>query len=126
MYILSLRPWRFISGPRRESISGLITLIMIRGTNARTVTDIPTGKQLPIIAFQISSLSLMRHAVGIMEGWSVAKYQIPIPNDQNSFGILKLGPRPQGVESKRSADNFGHCDLFDICDLLFGIFWSVG
>ena len=47
MYILLLRPWRFISGPRRESKSGLITLIMIRGTDARTVTDIPTGKQLP-------------------------------------------------------------------------------
>ena len=41
---------------------------------------------------------------------------------QNRFGILKLGTRPQGGESKRSADNFGHCDLFDICDLLFGIF----
>jgi hypothetical protein len=38
------------------------------------------------------------------------------------FGILKLGPHPQGGESKRSADNFGHCDLFDIWDLLFGIF----
>ena len=49
---------------------------MIRGTDARTVTDIPTGKQLPIIAFQISTLSLMRDPVGIMEGWSVAKYQI--------------------------------------------------
>ena len=77
MYILSLRPWRFISGPRRESISGLITLIMIRGTDARTVTDIPTGKQLHIIAFQIFSLFLMRDPVGVMEGWSVAKYQIP-------------------------------------------------
>ncbi|MES0397041.1 MAG: hypothetical protein ABUK17_05795, partial [Syntrophobacteria bacterium] len=44
------------------------------------------------------------------------KSQIPIFNDQNSFGILKLGTRPQGGESKRSADNFGHCDL------LFGIF----
>jgi len=49
------------------------------------------------------------------------KSQIPIFNDQNRFGILKLGTRPQGGESKRSADNFGHCDLFDICDLLFGI-----
>jgi hypothetical protein len=38
---------------------------------------------------------------------------------QKRFGILKLGTRPQGGESKRSADNFGHCDLFDICDLLF-------
>jgi hypothetical protein len=45
------------------------------------------------------------------------KSQIPIFNDQNMFGILKLGTRPQGGESKRSADNFGHCDLFVICDL---------
>jgi hypothetical protein len=33
------------------------------------------------------------------------KSQIPISNDLNRFGI----------------SNFGHCDLFDICDLLFGI-----
>jgi hypothetical protein len=33
------------------------------------------------------------------------KSQIPIPNDQKKFGIL----------------NFGHCDLFDVCGLLFGI-----
>jgi hypothetical protein len=33
------------------------------------------------------------------------KSQIPISNDQNRFGIL----------------NFGHCYLFDICDLGFGI-----
>jgi len=45
------------------------------------------------------------------------KSQIPIFNDQNRFGILKLGTQPQGGESKRSADNFGHCDLFDICGL---------
>ena len=38
---------------------------------------------------------------------------------RNRFGILKLGPRPQGGESKRSADNFGHCYLFVICDLEF-------
>jgi len=50
------------------------------------------------------------------------KSQISIFNDQNRFGILKLGTRPQGGESKRSADNFGHCDLFVICNLLFGIF----
>ena len=31
----------------------------------------------------------------------------------------KLGPRPQGWESKRSADNFGHCYLFAICHLEF-------
>jgi hypothetical protein len=50
------------------------------------------------------------------------KSQIPIPNDRNMFGILKLGTRPQGGESKRSADNFGHCDLFGICNLLFELF----
>jgi len=33
------------------------------------------------------------------------KSQIPIINHQNMFGI----------------SNLGHCDLFDICDLLFGI-----
>jgi hypothetical protein len=38
---------------------------------------------------------------------------------KNRFGILKLGTRPQGGESKRSADNFGYCDLFVICDLEF-------
>ena len=32
---------------------------------------------------------------------------------------MKLGTRPQGGESKRSADNFGHCYLFDIWDLEF-------
>jgi hypothetical protein len=53
---------------------------------------------------------------------SNSKHQIPISNDQNRFGILKLGTRPQGGESKRSEDNFDHCDLFGICDLLFGIF----
>jgi hypothetical protein len=36
------------------------------------------------------------------------KSQIPIFNDQNSFGI----------------SNFGHCDLFGICDLSFGISFS--
>ena len=38
---------------------------------------------------------------------------------KDRFGILKLGTRPQGGESKRSADNFGHCYLFDIWDLEF-------
>jgi hypothetical protein len=50
------------------------------------------------------------------------KSQIPILNDQNRFGILTLGTRPQGGESKRSADNFGHRYLFDICDLEFLFF----
>jgi len=51
---------------------------------------------------------------GDSEGEITNKSQIPILNDQNRFGILKLGTRPQGGESKRSADNFGHCYLFDI------------
>jgi hypothetical protein len=63
----------------------------------------------------------MRKSAGVMEWWSIIKYQIPILNDQNRFAILKLGTRQQGRESKRSADNFGHCYLFDICDLGFGI-----
>ena|GEM_PF-970211 len=67
---------------------------------------------------------------GVLEWWSIAKYQIPstklqtnlklqysMTKTRNRFRILKLGTRPQGGESKRSADNFGHCDLFDICNL---------
>ena len=50
------------------------------------------------------------------------KFQYSITKTKNRFRILKLGTRPQGGESKRSADNFGHCDLFGTCDLLFGIF----
>jgi hypothetical protein len=58
---------------------------------------------------------------GVMEQWSgeargtyeipnskhqiTNKFQIPILNDQNRFGIL----------------NFGHCYLFDICYLRFVI-----
>jgi len=38
---------------------------------------------------------------GDSEGEITNKSQIPILNDQNRFGIL----------------NFGHCDLFDMCDL---------
>ncbi|MGW8223079.1 MAG: hypothetical protein ACWGP1_13105, partial [Syntrophobacteria bacterium] len=49
------------------------------------------------------------------------KFQYSRTKTKNRFKILKLGTLPQGGESKRSADNFGHCDLFDICDLLFGI-----
>jgi hypothetical protein len=49
------------------------------------------------------------------------KFQYSMTKTKNRFGILKLGTRPQGGESKQSADNLGHCDLFDICDLLFGI-----
>jgi hypothetical protein len=68
---------------------------------------------------------LLRLTAGVMEHGKISnpkhqitnKSQIPILNDQNRFGILKLGTRPQGGESKRSADNFGHCYLFDICDL---------
>jgi hypothetical protein len=45
------------------------------------------------------------------------KFQYSMTKTKSRFGILKLGTRLQGGESKRSADNFGHCDLFDICDL---------
>ena len=49
------------------------------------------------------------------------KFQYSMIKTQNRFGILKLGTRPQGGESKRSADNFGHCYFFVICYLLFVI-----
>ncbi len=74
---------------------------------------------------------LLRQSAGVMESMKSQtpstklqtnlKFQYSMTKTQNRFGILKLGTRPQGGESKRSADNFGHCDLFDICDLLFGI-----
>jgi len=66
----------------------------------------------------------------VLEYWNTAKYQIPstklqtnlkfqysMTKTKNRFGISKLGTRPQGGESKRSEDNFGHCDLFAICAL---------
>ena len=70
---------------------------------------------------------LLRESAGVMEHCKISnsKHQIPnnfqIPrfSDQNLFGILKLGTHPQGGESKRSEDNFGHCDLFVICYLEF-------
>jgi hypothetical protein len=37
---------------------------------------------------------------GMMEWWSIAKYQIPIFNDQNKKQVWNL--------------EFGYCDLFDI------------
>ena len=44
-----------------------------------------------------------------MRGFGVLQYpKIPIPNDQNRFRIL----------------NFGHCDLFVIWCLEFGISWT--
>jgi hypothetical protein len=68
----------------------------------------------------------------MMEWWSIAKYQIPstklqtnlkfqysMTKTQNRFEISKLGTRPQGGESKRRANNFGHCDLFGIFDSEF-------
>jgi len=47
----------------------------------------------------------------VLEYWSIAKYQISSTKTRNRFRILKLGTRLQGGESKRSADNFNHCDL---------------
>jgi hypothetical protein len=61
----------------------------------------------PAGAIEHCKISNLKHQI-------TNKSQIPIFNDQNRFEILKLGTRPQGGESKRGADNFGHCDLFDI------------
>ena len=47
------------------------------------------------------------------------KSQIPILNDQNRFGILKLGTRPQGGESGGPILVIVICLFFVICDLEF-------
>ena len=57
----------------------------------------------------IHTLSPLRQSAGVVEHCKITnpkhqitnKSQIPILNDLNRFGI----------------SNFGHCDLFDICDL---------
>ena len=61
---------------------------------------------------------ILRQSAAVTES---IKSQIPMFNDQNRFGILKLGPRPTGGEFKRSADNFGIviCLGFVICYLAF-------
>ena len=45
------------------------------------------------------------------------KSQIPSTKLQTNFKF-----QYQMTETKSGILNFGHCDLFDICDLLFGIF----
>jgi uncharacterized protein (DUF362 family) len=61
----------------------------------------------------------MKSQISITKLQTNFKFQYTMTKTKNRFGILKLGTRPQGGESKRSADNFGHCDLFVICDLEF-------
>jgi hypothetical protein len=68
---------------------------------------------LPVNTF--SGPGVLKHGkISNSKHQNTNKFQIPISNNQNRFGILKLGTRPKGGESKRSADNFGHCDLFEI------------
>ena len=58
-------------------------------------------------------------------GWCITKYQIPSTKLQTNLKFqypmtktvlnFETGNPPKGWESKRSADNFGHCDLpFDL------------
>jgi hypothetical protein len=54
----------------------------------------------------------------LLEWWSIAKYQIPSTKLQTNF---KFQYSMTKTKNKFGISNFGHCDLFDICDLLFGI-----
>jgi hypothetical protein len=53
-----------------------------------------------------------------MEWWSIVKYQIPSTKLQTN---LKFQYPMTKTQNRFGISNFGHCDLFDICDLLFGI-----
>ena len=57
-------------------------------------------------------------STGVMEWWSIAKYQISSTKSQTN---LKFQYSMTKTQNRFGISNFGHCDLFDICDLLFGI-----
>ena len=76
-----------------------------------------------------NSLSPLRQSAGVMESM---KSQTPSTKSQTnlkfqywSSGLptLRAGPQFQMTKTQNrfGISNFGHCDLFDICDLLFGI-----
>jgi hypothetical protein len=50
----------------------------------------------------------------IFEYWSIAKYQIPSTKLQTN---LKFQYSMTKTKNRFGISNFGHCDLFDICDL---------
>jgi len=52
----------------------------------------------------------------LLEWWTIANYQILSTKSQD------IRCRVSGVRKKKQVSNFGHCDLFDIWDLIFGIF----
>ena len=54
----------------------------------------------------------------VLEYRSIAKYQIPSTKLQTN---LKFQYSMTKTKNRFGISNFGHCDLFDICDLLFGI-----
>jgi len=57
------------------------------------------------------------HSCGsLLEQWSIAKYQIPSTKLQTNF---KFQYSMTKTQNKFGISNFGHCDLFDICDLEF-------
>jgi hypothetical protein len=53
-----------------------------------------------------------------LEWWNIIKYQIPSTKLQTN---LKFQYSMTKTKNRFEISNFGHCDLFDICDLLFGI-----
>jgi hypothetical protein len=57
--------------------------------------------------------------LGVMEWWSIAKYQISSTKLQTN---LKFQYSMTKTRNRFRISNFGHCDLFDICDLRFGIY----
>jgi len=50
----------------------------------------------------------------VLEWWSTAKYQIPSTKLQTN---LKFQYSMTKTKNRFGISNFGHCDLFDICDL---------
>jgi len=61
----------------------------------------------------------MRESAGVVEQCELMKSQTPSTKLQTN---LKFQYSMTKTQNRFGISNFGHCDLFDICDLLFGIF----
>jgi hypothetical protein len=62
----------------------------------------------------LNALSSLRQSAGVMEWWSIPKYHFPSTKLQTN---LKSQYSMTKTQNKFRISNFGHCDLFDICDL---------
>jgi hypothetical protein len=60
----------------------------------------------------------MRESAGVVEQCELMKSQTPSTKLQTN---LKFQYSMTKTQNRFGISNFGHCDLFDICDLLFGI-----